>query len=116
MIPSLLADTDSNFGHGVYVTSKAPHEWNWKGNRDEAEEYAQKCREKILLNNYFPSEKVWKEEEDTKGIAWPRKEEIQEDAEDLPRSLLSTPLGEKLKEKFAGRSDYCIPIICGPRA
>ena len=112
VIASLLSDRDSNFGHGVYVTSKAPHKWRPTRDSETEDEYAKSCREQILLNNYFPSEEVWKEEKDTRDIEWPSQEELQGDVADLPKSLLSTRLGNKLKRKFVGRSDYCIPIIC----
>lgn len=92
---SMAREKDSNFGNGVYATKMAPHEW--------------RSQEEVLLNNYFPSKQVWEADGDTKHIEWPPEDALcSKDANEL----LETELGQKLLEKFKGKSEYSIPIVC----
>lgn len=98
---SMQMTGDANFGHGVYATSRAPHTWGSKG--------------ELLLNNYFPSRGVWNERADNLSD-WPEEDVLCSDndelAPDKARTLLDSPFGHDLVDRFQGKANYCIPIVC----
>ena len=98
LIVNRNATTEGFFGLGIYGTGKAPHEFDNK--------------EQILLNNYYPTAENFRN--------WAESTEIRVQP-DLPRhdaydadsfgDMLRTNVGRYVQETWAGRSQYCIPMI-----
>lgn len=100
---SMLIESDSNFGHGAYTSSKAPHEWS--------------SQDEVLLNNFFPSKQVWMNRTNPEDHCnWPGPDLLRSEQSNLTphqvKTLLGTKFGKELVHRWAGKSCYCIPLVC----
>lgn len=93
---------DSNFGNGVYASARAPHQW--------------RSQEEVLLNNYFPSKRVWDDRNKRNLWKWPQVDVLNGDKSCLTdeqlENLLNTPFGIDFLKMWQGKAEFCIPIIC----
>ena len=83
-----LGNRDSYFGLGIYATEKAPHQW--------------RSKDEVRLNNFYPTRENFRS---WSGQELPKAEDADFEA------LLKGTVGNYVKDKYPGKTEYCIPII-----
>eukprot|EP00438_Fugacium_kawagutii_P012972 Skav229742 [mRNA] locus=scaffold1287:308556:309941:+ [translate_table: standard] len=81
---------DSYFGHGIYATQKAPHQWPSKDH--------------LLVNNFWPAKKVFQEE--CPGQPFPNDGDIESLVKDKDGVAF-----QRIQRLFGEQWEYCIPLI-----
>eukprot|EP00438_Fugacium_kawagutii_P004000 Skav228096 [mRNA] locus=scaffold4074:13396:14751:+ [translate_table: standard] len=81
---------DSYFGHGIYATLKAPHQWPSKDH--------------FLVNSFWPAKKIFQDEYPDEPF--PDDSDIESLVQDKDGAAF-----QRLQKKFGKQWEYCIPLI-----